>query len=81
MILIIIKISEWMAIIGFIMFFIGYLLTFIFNRNVKVPMSGLFEDMPVRVKTGIILIVVGLLLLSCFVLIGTLAYVSAKYKV
>ena len=48
--------------LGTIIFFIGAIMTIIINRNVEVPMGGDFWDMPTRVKSGILLLVLGILL-------------------
>lgn len=49
--------------IGLIMFCIGTIITSILNRNVKVPISNDFWDMPIRIKIGILLVIVGILLI------------------
>lgn len=37
-------------------------MTLFMNRNVEVPMSGDFWDMPIRIKIGIIFLILGILL-------------------
>lgn len=54
--------------IGLILFVVGIFMTFVLNRNVEVPMSGLFSDMPFRVQLGIYSVVAGGLLISGSVL-------------
>lgn len=48
---------------GLIIFVIGIFMTFILNRNVEVPMSGSFSDMPFRVQFGIYSAIAGILLI------------------
>lgn len=55
--------------LGIIIFFIGATMTLGINRNVNVPMSGDFGDMPVRIKTGILFVILGILLLAAGVIV------------
>ena len=48
--------------LGAIMFLIGTIMTLFVNRNVKVPIDGYFGDMPIRIKIGIIITILGILL-------------------
>lgn len=48
--------------VGLGSFCVGAILTLIINRNVKVPIEGDFYDMPLRIKVGIVMVIVGILL-------------------
>lgn len=48
--------------LGVIVFLVGAIMTIVINRNIEVPMSGDFWDMPTRVKIGILLLILGVLL-------------------
>ena len=48
--------------LGIIIFFTGVIMTVFINRNAEVPMSGDFWDMPIKIKFGIISIILGILL-------------------
>lgn len=48
--------------LGIIVFLIGAIITLLVNRNVKVPIDGDFWDMPTRIKIGIIITILGILL-------------------
>ncbi len=54
--------------LGVIIFVTGAIMTFI-NRNVEVPMSSDFWDMPTKIKIGILLFVFGVLLFCASVLL------------
>ena len=49
--------------IGLFLFFTGFVMTFFLNRNVKVPISNDFWDMPARVKISILCLIIGILLI------------------
>ena len=48
--------------IGVFIFIVGSILTLIINRNVKVPIGGDFWDMPLRIKIGIFMILIGVII-------------------
>lgn len=47
---------------GIFLLVVGAFMTIFLNRNVKVPMSGDWDMMPMRVKVGIVLVILGVLL-------------------
>ena len=54
--------------LGSIIFVIGAVMTLFINRNVQVPMSGDFWDIPMRIKIGILFIIFGILLVCASVM-------------
>lgn len=54
--------------LGAIMFLIGAIMTLFVNRNIEVSMSGDFWDMPKRIKIGIIITILGVLLFCVSIL-------------
>lgn len=54
--------------LGIIILFVGAIMTLFLNRNVKVPMGGDFGDMPIRIKTGILFVIFGILLLCASII-------------
>ena len=57
--------------LGTVLFLIGAFITLVVNRNVEVSMSDDFWDLPVRVRIGILFIVLGILLF-CIIILGML---------
>lgn len=47
---------------GIFLLVVGAFMTIFLNRNVKVPISGDWEMMPMRIKVGIVLVILGVLL-------------------
>lgn len=59
--------------LGAIIFFVGAIMTLVINRKVEVSLHGDFWDMPTRIKIGILLLILGILLFCAsvvFVLIN-----------
>ena len=54
--------------IGIIMFYIGAILTLIMNRKVQVSMGGDFWDMPLKIKIGILMILIGVIVFCISIL-------------
>lgn len=54
--------------IGIFLFVTGLIMNFFVNRNVKVPISNDFWDMPTRVKIGILCPIIGILLICASVM-------------
>ena len=59
--------------LGIIIFVIGVFMALVINRNVKVPMSDDFWDMPTKIKIGMLFIIFGILLLCVSVLFMLIA--------
>lgn len=57
--------------LGTVLFLIGAFITLVVNRNIKVSMSDDFWDLPVRVRIGVLFIVLGILLF-CISILGML---------
>lgn len=54
--------------LGTVLFLIGAFITLVVNRNIKVSMSDDFWDLPVRVRIGVLFIVLGILLFCISIL-------------
>lgn len=54
--------------IGLFLFFTGFVMTFFLNRNVKVPISNDFWDMPARVKISVLCLIIGILLICASIM-------------
>lgn len=54
--------------LGLIIFYVGAIMTLIINRNVKVNMNDDFWDMPTRIKIGIILSILGILIICASIM-------------
>lgn len=54
--------------IGIFLFITGFIMTFFVNRNVKVPISNDFWDMPARIKIGILCLIIGILLICASIM-------------
>lgn len=53
---------------GTVLFTFGCIITFLINRNINVPYSNDFWDMPLRIKIGILAIIAGILIICASVL-------------
>ena len=63
--------------LGIFIFVVGSIITLVVNGNVEVPISNDFFDMPIRIKIGIALILLGILMV-CASVIFTLVTNPAK---
>lgn len=55
---------------GIFLLVVGAFMTIFLNRNVKVPISGDWDMMPMRIKVGIVLVILGVLLTCISIGIG-----------